>query len=101
MLIRKHLTSGDIAYHHCYLPPGRTITLTTLIRVACLRWPVDDRDVAGEVAAPDVAAAGCSGGRTEQEAPRGRATGSWTAPRQQDGGPGPLTASGTPVGLAG
>jgi SRSO17 transposase len=42
VLIRKHRTSGDMAYHYCYVPPGRPITLTTLIRVACLRWPVEE-----------------------------------------------------------
>jgi SRSO17 transposase len=42
LLIRKHLESGELAYHYCYLPPGRTATLTTLVRVACLRWPVEE-----------------------------------------------------------
>jgi SRSO17 transposase len=42
LLIRKHLTSGELAYHYCYVPPGRPITFTTLIRVACLRWPVEE-----------------------------------------------------------
>jgi SRSO17 transposase len=42
VLIRKHLTSGELAYHYCYVPPGRPVTLTTLIRVACLRWPVEE-----------------------------------------------------------
>lgn len=42
VLIRKHLASGELAYHYCYIPPGRPITLTTLVRVACLRWPVEE-----------------------------------------------------------
>ena len=42
MLIRKHLGSGELAYHYCYVPPGRPVTLTTLVRVACLRWPVEE-----------------------------------------------------------
>lgn len=42
LLIRKHLTSGELAYHYCYVPPGRPVSLTTLIRVACLRWPVEE-----------------------------------------------------------
>jgi SRSO17 transposase len=42
ILIRRHLTTGDLAYHYCYVPPGRTATLMTLVRVACLRWPVEE-----------------------------------------------------------
>jgi hypothetical protein len=42
LLIRKHLTSGELAYHYCYVPPGRPVTLMTLVRVACLRWPVEE-----------------------------------------------------------
>ena len=30
------------AHHYCYVPPGRPVTLTTLVRVACLRWPVEE-----------------------------------------------------------
>jgi SRSO17 transposase len=42
LLIRKHLLSGEMAYHYCYVPPGRPVTLMTLVRVACLRWPVEE-----------------------------------------------------------
>ncbi len=42
LLIRKHLLTGELAYHYCYIPPGRPITLTTLVHVACLRWPVEE-----------------------------------------------------------
>lgn len=42
LLIRKHLDSGELAYHYCYTPPGQPVTLTTLVRVACLRWPVEE-----------------------------------------------------------
>jgi SRSO17 transposase len=42
LLIRKHLTTGELAYHYCYVPPGRRVTLMTLVRVACLRWPVEE-----------------------------------------------------------
>ena len=27
LIRRKHLTSGELAYHYCYVPPGRPITL--------------------------------------------------------------------------
>lgn len=42
LLIRRHLASGELAYHYCYIPPGRPVTLATLVRVACLRWPVEE-----------------------------------------------------------
>jgi SRSO17 transposase len=42
LLIRKHLTTGELAYHYCYVPTGRPATLMTLVRVACLRWPVEE-----------------------------------------------------------
>lgn len=41
LLIRQHLLSGEMAYHYCYVPPGRPVTLMTLVRVTCLRWPVE------------------------------------------------------------
>lgn len=42
LLIRKHLDSGELAYHYCYVPPGEPIQFMTLVRVACLRWPVEE-----------------------------------------------------------
>jgi DDE superfamily endonuclease len=42
LLIRKHLQTGELAYHHCHVPAGRPVTLMTLVRVACLRWPVEE-----------------------------------------------------------
>jgi hypothetical protein len=42
LLIRRHLATGELAYHYCYVPPGRPLTLMTLVRVACLRWPVEE-----------------------------------------------------------
>lgn len=42
LLIRKHLATGELAYHYCYVPPGRPVILATLIQVACLRWPVEE-----------------------------------------------------------
>jgi SRSO17 transposase len=39
LLLRKHLQTGELAYHYCHVPPGRTMTL---VRVACLRWPVEE-----------------------------------------------------------
>ncbi|MGH3587217.1 MAG: IS701 family transposase [Pseudonocardia sp.] len=42
LLIRKHLQTGELAYHYCYVPPGRPVTLAILVQVACLRWPVEE-----------------------------------------------------------
>jgi SRSO17 transposase len=42
LLIRKHLTTGELAYHYCHVPHGQPVTLMTLVRVACLRWPVEE-----------------------------------------------------------
>jgi SRSO17 transposase len=42
LLIRKHVQTGELAYHYCHIPVGRPVTLMTLVRVACLRWPVEE-----------------------------------------------------------
>jgi SRSO17 transposase len=42
LLIRKHLRTGELAYHYCHIPAGQPATLMTLVRVACLRWPVEE-----------------------------------------------------------
>ncbi len=42
LLIRRHHQSGELAYHYCYIPPGRPVTLAILVAVACLRWPVEE-----------------------------------------------------------
>ncbi len=42
LLIRRHHLTGELAYHYCYVPPGRPVTLATLVAVACLRWPVEE-----------------------------------------------------------
>jgi SRSO17 transposase len=42
LLIRRHLTTGDLAFHYCFVPDGRPVTVMTLVRVACLRWPVEE-----------------------------------------------------------
>ena len=42
LLIRKHLRTGELAFHYCYVPAGQPVTLMALVRVACLRWPVEE-----------------------------------------------------------
>jgi len=42
MLIRRNQATGEMAFHYRYLPEGRHASLKTLVRVACLRWPVEE-----------------------------------------------------------
>jgi len=42
LLVRRHLRTGELAFHYCYVPEGQTLTLTRLIRAAGLRWPVEE-----------------------------------------------------------
>lgn len=42
LLVRRHLASGDLAFHYCHLPAGQPVTISRLIRAAGLRWPVEE-----------------------------------------------------------
>ena len=42
LLIRRHLKTGELAFHHCFTPAGEPATLTRLARAAGLRWPVEE-----------------------------------------------------------
>jgi len=42
LLIRRHLGTGELAFHYCYVPQGQLLTKTRLIRAAGLRWPVEE-----------------------------------------------------------
>jgi len=42
LLIRRHLASGELAFHYCYAPEGQPVTTARLIRAAGLRWPVEE-----------------------------------------------------------
>jgi SRSO17 transposase len=42
LLIRRHLKTGDLAFHYCFVPEGQLLTKTRLIRAAGLRWPVEE-----------------------------------------------------------
>jgi SRSO17 transposase len=41
LLIRRHLKTGDLAFHYCFVPAGQLLTKARLIRAAGLRWPVE------------------------------------------------------------
>jgi SRSO17 transposase len=42
LLIRRHLGTGELAFHYCFVPEGQILTKTRLIRAAGLRWPVEE-----------------------------------------------------------
>jgi SRSO17 transposase len=42
LLIRRHLKSGELAFHYCWVPEGQLLTKARLIRAAGLRWPVEE-----------------------------------------------------------
>ena len=42
LLIRRHLVTGELAFHYCYVPEGQLVTKARLIRAAGLRWPVEE-----------------------------------------------------------
>ena len=42
LLIRRHLRTGELAFHYCYVPDGQLLTKARLIRAAGLRWPVEE-----------------------------------------------------------
>jgi SRSO17 transposase len=42
LLIRRHLTTGELAFHYCYLPQGQPVSLSRLVRGAGLRWPAEE-----------------------------------------------------------
>jgi SRSO17 transposase len=41
LLIRRHLRTGELAFHYCFVPGGQLLTKARLIRAAGLRWPVE------------------------------------------------------------
>ena len=42
LLVRRHLKTGDLAFHYCWVPDGQLLTKARLIRAAGLRWPVEE-----------------------------------------------------------
>jgi hypothetical protein len=41
LLIRRHLQTGELAFHYCFVPESQLLTKARLIRAAGLRWPVE------------------------------------------------------------
>jgi SRSO17 transposase len=42
LLVRRHLKSGELAFHYCYVPHGQPLTMARLVRAAGLRWPIEE-----------------------------------------------------------
>ena len=42
LLVRRHLKTGELAFHYCYVPDGQLLTKHRLIRAAGLRWPAEE-----------------------------------------------------------
>jgi SRSO17 transposase len=42
LLVRRHLKTGELAFHYCFVPAGHLASKARLIRAAGLRWPVEE-----------------------------------------------------------
>jgi SRSO17 transposase len=42
LLVRRHLKTGELAFHYCYAAQGQAASKAQLIRAAGLRWPVEE-----------------------------------------------------------
>ena len=42
LLVRRHLKTGELAFHYCFVPAGELASKARLIRAAGLRWPVEE-----------------------------------------------------------
>jgi hypothetical protein len=42
LLVRRHLKTGGLAFHYCYVPEGQLAGKARLIRAAGLRWPAEE-----------------------------------------------------------
>jgi SRSO17 transposase len=42
LLVRRHLKTGELAFHYCHVPAGQLASKARLIRAAGLRWPVEE-----------------------------------------------------------
>ena len=51
LLVRRHLKTGELAFHYCFVPEGQLLTKTRLIHAAGLRWPVEEDFELGNVCA--------------------------------------------------
>jgi SRSO17 transposase len=48
LLVRRHLKTGELAFHYCYVPEGQAESKARLIRAAGLRWPAGESSGLGK-----------------------------------------------------
>jgi SRSO17 transposase len=76
LLVRRHLASGERAFHYCFVPEGQQVSKSRLIRAAGLRWPVEEDFALGKTASASTSPrSGCMR--------RSPATPSWSWPPWQ------------------
>ena len=51
LLVRRHLKTGELAFHYCYVPEGQAASKARLIRAAGLRWPAEENFQGGNACA--------------------------------------------------
>jgi SRSO17 transposase len=42
LLIRRHLATGELAFHYCFVPASQPVSLSRLVRAAGCRWSVEE-----------------------------------------------------------
>ena len=84
LLIRRHLKTGELAFHYCFVPEGQPLTQTRLIRAAGLQM-AGRRDVPSSARTASASTSPRSG-----STPRSPATPSWSWPRSPSA---PVTAA--------
>jgi SRSO17 transposase len=42
LLVRRHLKTGELAFHYCFVPEGQLASKARLVRAAGLRWPAEE-----------------------------------------------------------
>ena len=88
LLVRRHLKTGELAFHYCFVPDGQLASKARLIRAAGLRWPVG-----GELRARERAASAWTSARPGST-PRSCGTSCWSWPPSRSA-PSPPPSSGT------
>ena len=78
LLIRRHLTTGELAFHYCFVPAGQPVSLTRLVLRAGRHRPADVRRQVligrDELIPPRLGVAALTPGEVGGETRRGSAT---------------------------
>jgi SRSO17 transposase len=48
LLVRRHIKTGELAFHYCFVPAGQAAAKARLIRAAGLRWPAEESFESGK-----------------------------------------------------